>query len=131
MITDKINHNGDGPGRLKKAFFCSMSGFKFVFQHEAAFRQELFLAIILTPCAFWLTDSLVRQLCLLGSLMLVLIVEIVNTAIEVVIDRISDEIHPLSKYAKDLGSAAVFLALTFAGLTWLLIGADELTVLRS
>ena len=122
MVTDKINHNGHGPGRLKKAFYCSMAGFKFVFQHEAAFRQELLLAIILTPCAFWLTEDLIRQLCLIGSLILVLIVEIINTAVEVVVDRISPDIHPLSKHAKDLGSAAVFLALGFASLTWLLIG---------
>jgi diacylglycerol kinase (ATP) len=122
MITEKNNHNGQGLGRLQKAFYCSMSGFRFVIQHEAAFRQELLLVIILTPLAFVVGTSILEVLCLLGSLILVLIVEIINTAIEVVIDRISDEIHPLSKHAKDLGSAAVFLALLFASVTWLLIG---------
>jgi len=126
MMTDKINHNGSGLGRLQKAFICSLAGFKFVFQHEAAFRQELLLTIILTPLAFVVGESPTEVLCLLGSLILMLIVEIINTAVEVVVDRISPDIHPLSKHAKDLGSAAVFMALVFAALTWLLIGLVHL-----
>lgn len=129
MTTNKINPNGTGAGRLKKAFFCSLSGFKFIFQHEAAFRQEILLAIILTPCAFVLTDDPLRQLCLIGVLVLVLIIEVVNTAIEVVVDRISSEIHPLSKHAKDLGSTAVFLTLVFAAITWLVIGLEATNTL--
>jgi diacylglycerol kinase (ATP) len=121
-MADKNNHNGHGLRRLQKAFYCSMSGFRFVIQHEAAFRQELLLVIILTPLAFVIGTSTLEVLCLLGSLVLVLIVEILNTAIEVVIDRISHEVHPLSKHAKDLGSAAVFLALVFVGATWFWIG---------
>jgi diacylglycerol kinase (ATP) len=99
-----------------------LSGFRYIVQNEAAFRQELILCLILAPCAFFLADTAVEIACLLGSLMLLLMVEIINTAIEVTIDRISDEIHPLSKHAKDLGSAAVFLALTLTTMVWLVIG---------
>lgn len=97
----------------------SIKGLKAAFQHEAAFRQELFLCLLLIPAAFWLGQTTVERLLLIGSCMLVLIVELVNSAIEAVVDRIGPELHELSGRAKDIGSAAVFIALVFTGIVWL------------
>lgn len=97
----------------------SIKGLKAAFQHEAAFRQELFLCLLLIPAAFWLGQTTVERLLLIGSCLLVLIVELVNSAIEAVVDRIGPELHELSGRAKDIGSAAVFIALAFTGVVWL------------
>ena len=85
---------------------------------EEAFRQEVVLAIVLVPLAIWLGQSNLERLLLVASWMLVMIVEILNTAVEATVDRISDERHRLSGEAKDLGSAAVFLTLMLAALVW-------------
>ena len=98
--------------RIWNAFFYSWDGFKAVFQYEAAFRQEFFLACLLIPIAFFLPISFSMRAMMVTSVMLVLVVEILNSAIEAIVDRISQERHPLSKRAKDMGSAAVFLSLT-------------------
>jgi len=103
----------------------SMKGLKAAFQHEAAFRQELFLCFLLIPAAFWLGQTTVERLLLIGSCMLVLIVELVNSAIEAVVDRIGPELHELSGRAKDIGSAAVFIALAFTGIVWLSLTYDR------
>jgi diacylglycerol kinase (ATP) len=103
----------------------SMKGLKAAFQHEAAFRQELFLCLLLIPAAFWLGQTTVERLLLIGSCMLVLIVELVNSAIEAVVDRIGPELHELSGRAKDIGSAAVFIALAFTGIVWLSLAYDR------
>ena len=103
----------------------SIKGLKAAFQHEAAFRQELFLCLLLIPASFWLGQTTVERLLLIGSCMLVLIVELVNSAIEAVVDRIGPELHELSGRAKDIGSAAVFIALAFTGIVWLSLAYDR------
>lgn len=98
-----------------------MQGLKLAWKHEAAFRQELILAAIMLPVALLVDVTTVERILLILGLFVVLIVELLNSAIEAVVDRISDEIHPLSGQAKDIASAAVFMSLFFCGLTWLLI----------
>jgi len=115
------SENNTGIRRIYNAFFYSVSGFKACFKTEEAFQQEVFLALIMVPLAFWLGDSAIEQLILIGSVFLVIIVELLNTAVERAIDRISFEKHELSKEAKDMGSAAVLTSLIFAGLAWALI----------
>ncbi len=107
-----------GIQRLLNATKYSMKGFKAAFQHEAAFREETFLAFILIPLAIFLGLPAVETLLLIGSVLLLMLVEILNSGIEAVVDRIGPELHPLSGRAKDLGSAAVFIAMVILGLTW-------------
>ncbi|OGR00691.1 MAG: diacylglycerol kinase [Deltaproteobacteria bacterium RIFOXYD12_FULL_55_16] len=113
--------SGTGLARLRNAFGWSMAGLAAALRHEKAFQQELGLCLILAPIALWLGKTGVETALLLGALFLVLIVEIINSAIEAVVDRCGEEIHPLSGRAKDLGSAAVFLALANAALVWILV----------
>ena len=115
-----------GVKRIYAAFLYSMQGFAMAWKSEHAFRQELLLVIPGMIVALLLPVSTLEKLALIGVLLLVLIVELINSAIEAVVDRVSFERHPLSKNAKDFGSAAVFLALSFAGLTWLLIAGPLL-----
>lgn len=96
----------------------SIKGLRAAFVHEAAFRQEVALCLILFPVAFFLGETLVERLLLMGCCVLVLVAELMNSAIEAVVDRIGPEHHELSGRAKDIGSAAVFIALVFAGVTW-------------
>lgn len=120
------NHNQKGFGRIWHATLYSLAGIRAAWKHEAAFRQEVLLSVILVPAAFWLGGSTVERLLLLGSCLIVLITELLNSAVEAAIDRISDDKHRLSARAKDLGSAAVFISLWLAGITWALIGYDRL-----
>lgn len=99
----------------------SWKGLKAAFKNEAAFRQEVVISAILLPLAWWIADTPISWLLLVGSLFLVLIAELLNSAIESVVDRIGTEHHELSGRAKDIGSAAVMLALIMAGLTWTLL----------
>ena len=110
-----------GLTRLLRAFGNSMKGFAGVYKNEAAFRQELLLAVILTPLGLYLGHSGIERALLIGSVLLVLIVEILNSSIEAVVDRIGMERHELSGLAKDMGSAAVFLSLAMVAITWLLV----------
>ena len=105
--------------RILFAFKHSGKGFQFLLKNEAAFQQELVLAVLLVPLSFVIKQTLTELLLLLMTLALVLIVEILNTAIETVVDRIGLEHHELSGLAKDLGSAAVLLSLLFAAGVWL------------
>ena len=105
--------------RILFAFKHSGKGFQFLLKNEAAFQQELVLAVLLVPLSFLIKQTLTELLLLLMALSLVLIVEILNTAIETVVDRIGLEHHELSGLAKDLGSAAVLLSLLFAAGVWL------------
>lgn len=107
-----------GLARLLPALHYSWHGLRTTFKEEAAFRQELLLTLILLPLGAWLADGLITYFFLFGSLVLVLITELLNSAIENAVDRISTEPHPLSKNAKDIASAAVFLALVFCGMVW-------------
>ena len=112
---------GKGVEHLQRAFGYSMAGLRTTFRNESAFRQELFLCLIGVPLGLWLGTNAVERVVLIGSLLLVLVVELLNTAIENVVDRVSSERHELAKRSKDAGSAAVFVSLLLAGLVWLLI----------
>ncbi|NEX61973.1 diacylglycerol kinase [Noviherbaspirillum galbum] len=107
-----------GVKRIFAAFFYSLHGFQAAWRNEHAFRQELLLVVPASVLALFLPVPALHRLALIGVLVLVLIVELINSAIEAVVDRISFERHPLSKNAKDLGSAAVMLALCLAVATW-------------
>ena len=113
--------NGQGLGRIFRAGKASLAGFKAAFVNEAAFRQELLLLVIMVPAGLWLGNSGVDRALLVSSLFLVLIVELLNSAVEAVVDRIGPERHELAGRAKDLGSAAVFLALSNVAVVWLLV----------
>lgn len=115
-----------GAKRIYSAFFYSMQGFKEAWRNEQAFRQEVMLVVPSIVLALLLPVTPLEKLALVAVLLMVLIVELLNSAIEAVVDRVSFEHHPLSKIAKDFGSAAVFLALTLAGLTWVVILAPLL-----
>ena len=108
-----------GVTRVLLAFKNSGKGFKFLIKSEAAFQQELVLAILLAPLSLLISQSLSELILLLLTLALVLVVEILNTAVEAVVDRIGLEHHELSGLAKDLGSSAVLLSLLFAAGVWL------------
>jgi len=110
-----------GLRRLLNATRYSIDGFAAAWRHEAAFRQELLLAAVMAPVAILLPLSAVEKVLLIGSLLLVLLVELLNTAIEVAVDRDSVRIDPLGKRAKDYGSAAVTIVLLIAGMTWVTI----------
>lgn len=113
-------HKGrTGLDRIVRATGYSMSGLAMAYRGESAFRQEFWLAVILLPSAFWLGRSWVEVALLAGSVLLVLIVELLNSSIEAAIDRISFEMHDLSKRAKDLASAAVLLSLLLCGGIWI------------
>jgi len=107
-----------GLTRIIKAAGFSWKGIKAAYRHEAAFRQELYLAAVLIPVAIWLADNVVQMAFMISSVILVLMTEILNSAIEAAIDRFGDEMHELSGRAKDMGSAAVFLALTYMVMVW-------------
>ncbi len=106
-----------GVTRIINATGYSMKGLKSAWINEAAFRQELMLILLLMPLAFWLGDSL-NQILLLIVISWLVVVEILNSAIEAVVDRVGSEHHELSGRAKDLGSAAVFIALALNALVW-------------
>ena len=107
-----------GLKRIINAFGYSMKGLRAAFKHESAFRQETALLIILLPAAFMLGRNIVDYSILVGSLLLVLIVELLNSAVETVVDRIGDEHHELAGRAKDMGSAAVFISLLNVAVIW-------------
>jgi len=115
-------HKGQrGLRRLFNALFYSLSGLRLAFDHESAFRQEIALAAVLVPVACLVSVTAAERVLLIGSVVLLLIVELLNYSVEAAIDRIGLDTHRLSKRAKDLGSAAVFLALLLVLATWLLI----------
>ncbi|MEM1111997.1 MAG: diacylglycerol kinase [Pseudomonadota bacterium] len=105
-------------GRLLKATRYSWQGAREAFRTEAAFREEIYAALIMIPFALWIDVSGVERALLIASVLFVIIVELLNTAVEVVVDRISPEHHALSGHAKDLGSAAVLTSLMLAFSTW-------------
>lgn len=112
-------HKGrTGLDRIVRAFGFSMSGLQQAYRGESAFRQETWLAVVALPLAFWIGQNWVEIALLLGSLLLVMIVELLNSAVEAAIDRIGFEMHDLSARAKDIASAAVFLSLLLCGGIW-------------
>ena len=110
-----------GIKRIINATGYSMQGLSAAFKHESAFRQELFLFVVLLPASFYVGDTSIERAILIGSLFLVLIVELLNSAIESVVDRVGDDFHQLSGRAKDIGSAAVFVSLVNVVVVWLII----------
>jgi diacylglycerol kinase (ATP) len=118
-------HKGKtGFKRVWNAFLYSLAGLGAAFRHEDAFRQEVFLAVILVPAAFFLPASGIGKALMVASVLLVLIVELLNSAVEAAVDRISLENHRLAKRAKDIGSAAVFISLVNVPVVWLLVLLD-------
>ncbi len=122
-------HKGrSGVDRIAKAIRYSMHGLAAAWRCESAFRQEAMLALVLLPASLWLGHGWVEVTLLAGSVLLVLIVELLNSGIEAVVDRVSFEMHDLSKRAKDFGSAAVFLSLLLCGLIWAAACYERLSV---
>lgn len=120
-------HKGHrGVRRLVNALFFSLSGLALAFRHESAFRQEIALAAVLLPTALFLPVAPAERVLLAGSVLLVLVVELLNSSVEAAIDRIGFDTHRLSKRAKDLGSAAVLVALALLLLTWAMLAGPTL-----
>lgn len=121
--SNRQNNNmaAQGIERIIKATSYSIKGLRFAFRNEAAFRQELALVILLLPVSIWIGDTGVEKALLAGVLIMLLIVELLNTGIEVVVDRFGGEHHELSGYAKDVASAAVFVSLINAAVVWGLV----------
>jgi diacylglycerol kinase (ATP) len=112
--------------RIVKAFFNSAAGLSHAFRHELAVRQEIVVLILALPACFFVSESWWKRLALIGVLLIVVMAELLNTAIEALSDHVTPEQHPHIRIIKDLGSAAVFMALTLAGLTWAVALAERL-----
>ena len=110
--------------RLVRALGYSFQGFRYTWLEEAAFRQEVLLALLVVPAGLFLGHTGVERALLVSPMLLVLVVELLNSAIEAVVDRSGIESHPLAGMAKDMGSAAVMLSLALLGTVWLLILSD-------
>jgi len=121
MADSTDSHAPRGPFRVWSAFRWSLQGLAFAWRLESSFRLEVYLFLILAPLGFWLGDSGLERAVLVGCLMLVLIVEVLNSALEAVVDRFGAEWHELAGRAKDMGSAAVFLCDINVLLCWGLI----------
>lgn len=117
-------HRGMVP-RWIDATRWSLQGLAAAWRNEAAFRQEVIAVVLLLPAAFWIGTTAVQRALLVGTLLLVPLVELINSAIEAVVDRIGPERHPLSGQAKNLGSAAVLVTLVLTGLVWGLIAWER------
>ena len=107
-----------GLDRVLHAFGYSMQGLRDAVRFESAFRQEAALALVLLPAAFWIGRDWIEIALLTGAVLAVMVVELLNSAIEAVVDRVSLDLHPLAKRAKDYGSAAVLIALLWCGGVW-------------
>ena len=118
---DNTNKGKFGIARIWNAFLYSLQGISAAFKHETAFRLEVLIAVILIPTALLLPANGTGKALMTASVLLVLIVELINSAIEAVVDRISPEHHPLAKRAEDFRSAAVFLNLINVPLIWTLV----------
>jgi diacylglycerol kinase (ATP) len=110
-----------GLRRIVNATLFSLAGLSAAWRSESAFRQELMLCVVLVPVGLWLGQNAVERALLVGTCLLVLVVELLNSGIEAVVDRVGEELHPLSGRAKDFGSAAVFVALGMTLVVWSLI----------
>lgn len=122
------NPGNTGMRRILRATIYSAQGFAHAWKHEAAFRQEATLTIVLIPIAIWLGQTIVERALLIGVCLLVLIVEFLNSAVEATIDRFGGEQHELSGRAKDLGSAAVFVSLLLVVLVWAAVAYQRFAV---
>jgi len=115
------NQNAKGLQRLANAFRFSLAGFSSCYRHEEAFRQEVLAMAVFLPLGIWLGGNGIERALLVGSLLIVPIVELLNSAIEANVDRVGMERHELSKRAKDIASAAVFMSILFAASVWALV----------
>ena len=120
-VADTFGHLPRGPGRILKAAIWSMQGLRAAWLHESSFRLEVYLLAILGPLALWLGRTGIERALLIGSCLLVLAIELLNSAIEAVIERYGPEFHELAGRAKDMGSAAVFVVMMNVLLTWALV----------
>ncbi|HTL50029.1 MAG TPA: diacylglycerol kinase [Steroidobacteraceae bacterium] len=120
-MTTRPDKGTTGPVRLSRAFASTWRGFRAAWREEEAFRQECLLALVVVPLGLWLGNSGIERALLVGPMFVVLAIELVNSAVEATVDRIGLERHPLSAIAKELGSAAVFVAFVLLGLNWLLV----------
>jgi diacylglycerol kinase (ATP) len=126
-VAARVIREGDRPNGLTRLWLATVNsarGLANCYRSEAAFRQEVWLGALLVPLAIWIGDNGVERALLIGSYLLVLIVELLNSGVEAVVDRIGLERHKLSGFAKDLGSAAVMLALLLLAATWAFVLFD-------
>jgi len=119
------NKNESLIGHIKNAFKYSFAGLETAWKNELAFRGEVMVAIIMVPLGIWLGRSAIEQALLIASILLILLTELLNSAIEAVVDRIGPQRHELSKRAKDMGSAAAFISMVTAALVWIIIAVDR------
>lgn len=117
-MADEFGHLPRRPGRIFKAAIWSMQGLRAAWLHESSFRLEVYLFVILAPLGWWLGESGIERALLIGSMLLVLSIELLNSAVEAVIERFGDEHHEISGRAKDMGSAAVFVLMANVVLVW-------------
>jgi len=117
-MADETGHLPRGPRRILKAATWSMQGLGAAWLHESSFRLEVYLFVILAPLGWLLAQTPIERVLLIGSMLLVLSIELLNSAIEAVIERYGDEFHELAGRAKDMGSAAVFVLMMNVLLTW-------------
>jgi diacylglycerol kinase (ATP) len=120
-MADETGHLPRRPARIVKATIWSMQGLRAAWLHESSFRLEIYLLVVLAPLSLWLGQDGVERALLLGSCLLVPLVELLNSALEAVIDRYGNEHHELVGRAKDMGSAAVFVAMLNCGVVWALV----------
>ncbi len=120
-MADEFGHLPRGPRRIFKAAQWSLQGLRAAWLHESSFRLEVYLFVVLAPLAWWLGDTAVERILLIGSMLLVLSIELLNSAVEAVIERYGAEHHELAGRAKDMGSAAVFVLMMNVLLCWGLI----------
>jgi len=117
-MADEVGHLPRRPGRILKATIWSMQGLRAAWLHESSFRLEVYLLLVMGPLAVWLGQTGVERALLLGSCLLVLSIELLNSSIEAVIERYGPEFHELAGRAKDMGSAAVFVLMMNVVLVW-------------
>jgi len=117
-MADEFGHLPRGPARVMKAAMWSMQGLRAAWLHESSFRLEVYLFVILAPIGWWLGAGGVERALLIGSMLLVLSIELLNSAVEAVIERYGPEHHELAGRAKDMGSAAVFVLMMNVVLVW-------------
>jgi diacylglycerol kinase (ATP) len=122
-MSDRIKPTGFT--RLLRAFGYSFQGFRYTWREEAAFRQEVALSLLVIPAGLYFGQSGVERALLVSPMLLILVVEILNSAVEAVVDRSGTERHPLAGMAKDMGSAAVMLSFALLGTVWLLVLSDH------
>ena len=117
-MADEFGHLPRGPRRIFQGAVWSLQGLRAAWLHESSFRLEVYLFVLLAPLGWWLGDTPIERVLLLGSMLLVLSMELVNSAVEAVIERYGAEFHELAGRAKDMGSAAVFVLMLNVMLTW-------------